>query len=107
MDKKIRNYFLGKEFSTEEEIEKELTELVGFKAHCYDTKIDDGLYTDDDYDDDYTDDDYDDDYTDDDLNDEVDRYLMLSAFDFKGHNMIVRIYYGDVTSEITDVEVTF
>ena len=98
MDKKIRNYFLGKEFSTEEEIEKELTELVGFKAHCYDTKIDDGLYTDDDYDDDYTDDD---------LNDEVDRYLMLSAFDFKGHNMIVRIYYGDVTSEITDVEVTF
>ena len=30
-------------FTTEEDIENKLTELIGSKAHCYDTKIDEGL----------------------------------------------------------------
>ena len=83
MEKKIREYFDGREFTTEEDIEKELTELVGHKAHCYDTKIDDGV----------------------DDEDEEDEYVMLSAFEFDDINIIVRMYYGDVTNEITYISV--
>jgi hypothetical protein len=83
MEKKIRDYFNGREFTTEEDIEKELTELVGHKAHCYDTKIDDGV----------------------DDEDEEDEYVMLSAFEFDDINIIVRMYYGDVTNEITYITV--
>lgn len=83
MEKKIREYFDGREFTTEEDIEKELTELVGHKAHCYDTKIDDGV----------------------DDEDEEDEYVMLSAFEFDDINIIVRMYYGDVTNEITYITV--
>lgn len=83
MEKKIKEYFDGREFTTEEDIEKELTELVGHKAHCYDTKIDDGV----------------------DDEDEEDEYVMLSAFEFDDINIIVRMYYGDVTNEITYISV--
>lgn len=83
MEKKIRDYFNGREFTTEEDIEKELTELVGHKAHCYDTKIDDGV----------------------DDEDDEDEYVMLSAFEFDDINIIVRMYYGDVTNEITYITV--
>ena len=83
MEKKIREYFDGREFTTEEDIEKELTELVGHKAHCYDTKIDDGV----------------------DDEDEEDEYVMLSAFEFDDINIIVRMYYGNVTNEITYISV--
>ena len=44
MKKIITDYFDSKDyFTSEEQIEQELTELVGHRAHCYDTKIDDGV----------------------------------------------------------------
>lgn len=79
MKDKINNYFNNKEyFTSEEEIEKELTELVGCRARCYDTKIDDGV----------------------DAEDSEDEYVMLSAFEFDNSNIIVRVYYGNNTGEI-------
>ena len=79
MKNKLNDYFNNKTiFTSEEDIERELTELVGYKARCYDTKIDDGI----------------------DDEDDEDEYVMLSAFEFEGSNIIVRVYYGDNTGEI-------
>ena len=68
-------------FTTEEDIENKLTELIGSKAHCYDTKIDEGLEG------------------------APDDYLMLSAFEVDGHKESIRIYYGNITEEITHIDI--
>lgn len=84
MKDKIKNYFDNKEFFTsEEEIEKDLTELVGCRVRCYDTKIDDGV----------------------DVEDSEDEYVMLSAFEFDNSNIIVRVYYGNNSREIGYVSI--
>lgn len=84
MKKKITDYFDSKDyFTSEEQIEQELTELVGHRAHCYDTKIDDGV----------------------DEEDSEDEYVMLSAFEFDGSNIVARVYYGNNTGEIGYVSV--
>ena len=53
----------------------------GEKARCYDDYIDEGI----------------------DDEDVEDEYLYCSAFEFENTNLIVRIYYGNVTSEITHI----
>ena len=83
MKDKIKNYFNNKEsFVSEEEIEKDLTELVGCRVRCYDTKIDDGVD-----------------------GDSEDEYVMLSAFEIDNSNIIVRVYYGNNTGEIGYVSI--
>lgn len=78
---RIYDSLIGGCFTTEEDTENELTKLIGSKAHCYDTKIDEGL------------------------DDEEDEYLMLSAFEVDGHSETIRIYYGNITEEITHIDI--
>lgn len=79
---KIQNEFMGSLYMGDLATAERLTELVGEKAHCYDKVIDDGA-------DDETEDDY----------------VMKACFDFEKSNLIVRVYYGDVTEEIGYVDV--
>lgn len=87
MDKNIKELveetFIGANYNGDEETEKELSNLLGGKWRCYDTKIDDGV---------------DDDETE-------DEYIMVSCFENEQGNVDILIYYGDVTDEITYVQV--
>lgn len=78
---KIYDSLMGEWFTTEEDIENKLTELIGSKTHCYDTKIDEGL------------------------DDGEDEYLMMSAFEVDGIGESIRIYYGNITEEITHIDI--
>ena len=78
---KIYDDLMSEWFTTEEDIENKLTELIGSKAHCYDTKIDEGL------------------------DDGEDDYLMMSAFEVDGYSETIRIYYGNITEEITHIDI--
>lgn len=86
MESEIRNA-LGKDYMDAYETEKLLTETLGFEVEQYDCYIDDGC----------------------DYDEEVggDKYVMCSAFRAKQYDnpIVVRIYYGDVTEKIADVEV--
>ena len=79
----VERTFIGANYNGDEETEKELSNLLGGKWHCYDTKIDDGV---------------DDDETE-------DEYIMVSCFENEQGNVDILIYYGDVTSEITYTQV--
>ena len=76
----IEDAFDGATYQGDEETEKQLEKIVGGKWRCYDTKIDDGI------------------------DDEDDEYVMVSCFECG--NVIVRIYYGNVTDEITYIRVS-
>ena len=77
----IYNEFIETKYLGEEEMENKLSQMVGEKARCYDDYIDEGI----------------------DDEDVEDEYLYCSAFEFENTNLIVRIYYGNVTSEITHI----
>lgn len=79
----VEETFIGANYNGDEETEKELSNLLGGKWRCYDTKIDDGV---------------DDDETE-------DEYIMVSCFENEQGNVDILIYYGDVTDEITYVQV--
>ena len=79
----VEETFIGANYNGDEETEKELSNLLGGKWRCYDTKIDDGV---------------DDDET-------KDEYVMVSCFENEQGNVDILIYYGDVTDEITYVQV--
>lgn len=79
----VEKTFIGANYNGDEETEKELSNLLGGKWRCYDTKIDDGV---------------DDDETE-------DEYIMVSCFENEQGNIDILIYYGDVTDEITYVQV--
>lgn len=83
LTEKIQNEFIGSKYRGIEETCEMLSKIVGKKANCYDVVIDDGA------DDDETEDDY----------------IMRACFDFQDSNVVVRIYYGDVTEEIGYVDV--
>lgn len=83
LTEKIQNEFIGSQRVCVGDLEERLTQIVGHKASCYDSKIDDGA---------------DDDETE-------DQYVMKDCFDFEDIPLIVRIYYGDVTREIGYVDV--
>ena len=80
---KIQNHFIGAKNLGIEWAKTELESLVGNKCECYDSCIDDGA---------------DDDETE-------DTYVMRDCFTFEDSNLVVRIYYGDVTREIGYVDV--
>jgi hypothetical protein len=84
IEEKLYHHFICDDFTSESDIEKELTNIIGYKAHCYDTKIDDGVY-----------------------GDSEDDYVMMSAFEFDDSSMIVRFYYGNNTKEIGCVSVDY
>ena len=69
-------------FLGDEEFEEKLTEVTGYKCRCYDSGIDDGI------------------------DDDEDEYLMYSSFDFQGLNLILRVYYGNVTDIIGYYEIS-
>lgn len=68
-------------FLGDNEFEEKLTEVTGYKCRCYDSGIDDGI------------------------DDDEDEYLMYSSFDFQGLNLILRVYYGNVTDIIGHYEI--
>lgn len=59
-------------------IEREIGEIVKEKVKCYDSYIDDACEH------------------------EVDEYIMCAAFEIENSDVVVRIYYGNNTQEVTD-----
>lgn len=84
IEREIQQEFIGGRYDGETATEEILTNIIGQSVEWYDTYIDDGV---------------DDDETE-------DMYIMKSCFSTKDDKISVRIYYGDVTEEITYVSVT-
>ena len=80
---KIQTELIGAKHLGVEWLKEELANLVGKSCRCYDSKIDDGA---------------DDDETE-------DCYVMKDCFEFENSNLVVHVYYGDVTREIGYVDV--
>lgn len=83
LTEKIQTELIGSRFDSITETEEILTKLVGKNVSWYDSNIDDGV---------------DDDETE-------DAYVMRDAFSTDDDKINIRIYYGDVTREITYVSV--
>lgn len=83
LTEKIQTALIGADFPGIQETEKLLTKIVGIPVTWYDTCIDDGA---------------DDDETE-------DQYVMRACFSSENDEVIVRVYYGDVTEEIGYVDV--
>lgn len=83
LTEKIQTELIGTEYDGVNTTEEILTKLVGRNVSWYDTDIDDGA---------------DDDETE-------DKYVMKSCFSTDNDDVIIRIYYGDVTREIGYVDV--
>ena len=84
LTERIQTALIGGDYPGVDDIEKELTALVGQEMVWYDTVIDDGA---------------DDDETE-------DQYVMRACFSSERGDVVVRVYYGDVTEEIGYVDVT-
>ena len=83
LTERIQTAFIGGKYPGVDDIEQELTALVGQEMVWYDTVIDDGA---------------DDDETE-------DQYVMRACFQSERGDIVVRVYYGDVTEEIGYVDV--
>lgn len=79
----VENAFIGTKYQDDKTTEKKLEKLLGGKWRCYDEKIDEGV----------------------DDDEAEDEYIMVSCFEKKQGNIDVLIYYGDVTNEITYINV--
>ena len=80
---KIQTELIGSRYDSTTEMEEILTQIVGENVSWYDSNIDDGV---------------DDDETE-------DMYVMRDAFSTDDDKINIRIYYGDMTGEITYVSV--
>ena len=80
---KIQTTFIGSDWRGEEETAEILNEIVGLKCECYDADIDDGV----------------------DDDESEDTYIMYASFRFENSPLVVCIVYGNVTEEISYVEV--
>lgn len=83
LTEKIQTALIGADFPGVQETEELLTKIIGLETVWYDTCIDDGA---------------DDDETE-------DQYVMRACFSTEHNEVIVRVYYGDVTEEIGYVDV--
>lgn len=83
LTEKIQTALIGSDYMGVNETEELLTNIVGTPMTWYDTCIDDGA---------------DDDETE-------DQYVMRACFSTDGYEVVVRVYYGDVTEEIGYVDV--
>lgn len=84
LTEKIQTALIGSDYMGISEAEKLLSSIIGRNVSHYDTCIDDGA---------------DDDETE-------DQYVMRACFSTDNDDIIVRIYYGDVTEEIGYVDVS-
>ena len=84
LTEKIQTALIGSDYMGISETEELLSSIVGKNVSHYDTCIDDGA---------------DDDETE-------DSYVMRACFSTDNDDIIVRIYYGDVTEEIGYVDVS-
>ena len=84
LTEKIQTALIGSDYMGISETEVLLSSIVGKNVSHYDTCIDDGA---------------DDDETE-------DQYVMRACFSTDNDDIIVRIYYGDVTEEIGYVDVS-
>lgn len=74
--------FIDTQYTDDNDMAKRFTQIIGVQARCFDTNISDGV-----------------------LDDTLeDRYVMKSSFDFKDLPIVIRLYYGDVTREIVNIE---
>ena len=83
LTEKIQTALIGSDYMGCDETEKLLSELVGKEVSWYDTVIDDGV----------------------DEDETEDQYVMRACFSTDNDDIIIRIYYGDVTKEIGYVDV--
>lgn len=83
LTEKIQNEFIGSRYNGASDACERLANIVKKPCNCYDSKIDDGA---------------DDDETE-------DCYVMKDCFEFQDSNLVVHIYYGDVTREVGYVDV--
>lgn len=83
LTERIQTALIGGRYPGAGDLEQELTALVGQEMVWYDTVIDDGA---------------DDDETE-------DQYVMRACFESERGDVVVRVYYGDVTEEIGYVDV--
>ena len=83
LTEKIQNELIGSNYRGVNETEEMLTNMVGKPVTWYDTSIDDGA----------------------DGDETEDSYVMRACFSAPHDEVIVRIYYGDVTKEIGYVDV--
>ena len=83
LTEKIQDNFIGAKYGGCAWAEEELSAIVGKKCAIYDSVIDDGA----------------------DGDETEDQYVMRDCFQFEDSNLVVRIYYGDVTREIGYVDV--
>lgn len=83
LTEKIQTALIGSDFRGVADMEQLLTKLTGIKMVWYDTCIDDGV----------------------DEDETEDQYVMRACFSTEHNSLVVRVYYGDVTEEITYVDV--
>lgn len=83
LTEKIQTAFIGAKYPGVNDLEDELTKLTGRRMTWYDTVIDDGV----------------------DEDETEDQYVMRACFSSDSDDLIVRVYYGDVTEEIGYVDV--
>ena len=83
MENQIQKEFHCAEYTNDDDIAKRLSAIVGHQARHCDTKIDDGV-------------------TDEDCED---KYVMESSFTFKGIDLSVDMYYGDIKKVIETISV--
>ena len=83
LTEKIQTALIGSDYMGCDDTERLLSEIVGRKVSWYDTVIDDGA---------------DDDETE-------DQYVMRACFSTDRDDIIIRVYYGDLTEEIGYVDV--
>ena len=83
LTEKIQNEFIGSRYDDAGDACEKLTAIVGTPCRCYCSEIADGVYDD----------------------ESEDCYVMKDCFDFEGSNLVVRIYYGNITKEIGYVDV--
>ena len=84
LTEKIQTALIGADFQGGEDIKKELASLVGQETIWYDTVIADGA----------------------DEDETEDQYVMRASFISERGDIIVHVYYGDVTEEISYVGVS-
>lgn len=84
LTEKIQNEFIGSRYDDAGDACAKLTAIVGMPCRCYDSEIADRVS---------------------DVEAE-DYYVMKDCFDFEDSNLVVRIYYGNITKEIGYVDVT-
>lgn len=73
----IQDKFIGNKFDVED-VTKKLSNIVGIKAKCYDTKIDDVIE-----------------------DDKEDEYLMKSCFEFENSTLEIYVYHCNNSRVIT------